>query len=64
MTLAWSGQWPLTSWQNTTLTVALMAYTMFLAVRRGYSPVGLFNARADAVFVATLRARFSAPAPR
>ena len=61
MTFAWSGQWPLTSWQNTTLTVALMVYAIALAVRRGYSPVGLFSPRADAVVVETLRRRFSRP---
>lgn len=59
LTVSWSGQWQLTGWQNTTLTVLLMAYTFFLAVQRGYSPVGLFSKRADAAFVATLRRRFA-----
>ena len=58
LTFAWSGQWQLTSWQNTTLTVALMAYALALAVQRGYSPVGLFSSRADAVFVETIRKRW------
>ena len=60
LSIAWSGQWPLTSWQNTALTIALMVYAVVLAIRRGYSPVGLFSARADAVFVETLRARWRA----
>jgi len=59
LTLHWSGQWPLTSWQNTTLTVVLMAYAMVLAVQRGRSPVGLFSARGDESFVAILRARWA-----
>ena len=59
ITINWQGQWPLTSWQNTTLTIALMAYAMALAVRRGRSPVGLFNRRADEGFVAILRARWA-----
>ena len=59
LTIAWSGQWPLTSWQNTTITIVLMAYALALAVRRGYSPVGLFSARADAVFVETLKRRLA-----
>ena len=63
LTVSWSGQWPLTSWQNTTLTVVLMAYAFLLAVQRGYSPVGLFSARADAAFVATLRRRFAPREP-
>lgn len=58
LTFAWSGQWALSGWQNTTLTVALMAYMFALTVRRGYSPVGLFSARADAAFVETLRRRW------
>lgn len=58
LTFAWSGQWPLTGWQNTTLTVVLMIYVLGLAVRRGYSLVGLFSTRADIVFVETLRRRW------
>jgi inner membrane protein len=58
LTFAWSGQWTLSGWQNTTLTVALMSYAFVLAVRRGYSPVGLFSARGDAAFVETLRRRW------
>jgi inner membrane protein len=58
--IAWSGQWPLTSWQNTTLTVALLLYGLYRAARHGSSPLGLFSARADAALVATLRARFPA----
>ena len=56
--VAWSGQWPLTSWQNTTLTVMLMLYGLYRAARYGSSPLGLFNTRADAALVAALRARF------
>jgi len=58
LTFTWSGQWPLTSWQNTSLTVALMIYAIVLAIRRGCSPVGLFSARADAKFVEVLRSRW------
>ena len=57
-TIHWSGQWPLTSWQNTTLTIVLMAYAMALAAQRGRSPVGLFSGRADERFVAILHARW------
>jgi hypothetical protein len=56
--IAWSGQWPLTSWQNTTLTVALMLYGLYRAARYGASPLGLFSPRADAALVQTLRSRF------
>jgi len=56
--VAWSGQWPLTSWQNTTLTVALLLYGLYRAARCGASPLGLFSRRADAALVQALRNRF------
>ena len=56
--IAWNGQWPLTSWQNTTLTVALMLYALYRGARYGATPLGLFSIRADAALVAALRARF------
>jgi len=54
----WNGQWPLTSWQNTTLTLALMLYGLWVGIRRGQTPIALFSSRADARLVAVLRARF------
>lgn len=60
LTFEWSGQWPLTGWQNTSITIALLAYVLALAIQRGYSPVGLFSTKADACFVETLRARWRA----
>jgi membrane-bound metal-dependent hydrolase YbcI (DUF457 family) len=60
LTVEWSGQWPLTGWQNTSITVALMIYAIALAIRLGRSPMGLFNRKADAVFVEALRARWHA----
>lgn len=54
----WSGQWPLNGWQNIVLTLIAMGAIFRLALRRGYSPVGLFSKRADRAFVETLRRRF------
>jgi inner membrane protein len=56
--LFWRGQWPLTGWQNTCITVALLVGACVIAMRRGESPLGLFSRKADAAFVATLRQRF------
>lgn len=56
--ISWSGQWPLTGWLNTTLTIILMVFCFYTAIQRGYSPVTLFNKRADTEFVNTLRKRF------
>ncbi len=58
LTFIWSGQWPLTGWQNTTLTIILMLYCCYIAVKRNYSPVSLFNKHADLVFVRVLQDRF------
>jgi inner membrane protein len=57
----WEGQWMLNAWPNVAITVALLALTLYLAWRRGFSPVGLFSERADRAFVATLRTRFGKP---
>ena len=58
LTLSWSGQWLLVSWQNTVITAALLGIAAWMAVARGYSPASLFSKNADAAVVAALRARF------
>ncbi len=63
MTLSWDGQWPLTSWQNTVLTMVLMLTSSAMSVRRGYSPVLLFSQSADEAVVRTLRSRFGKTDP-
>jgi inner membrane protein len=54
----WSGQWPLNAWPNLVITAVLLGVTLWLAWRRGYSPLEMFSQRADAVFVDALRHRF------
>jgi hypothetical protein len=51
----WTHQWPLNSWQNMLISVFLLGWIMFRAVRRGASPVSLFSERKNEVVVATLR---------
>lgn len=48
-------QWPLVGWQNLSISAILMAAVMWRAVNLGYSPVMLFSARADVIFVEVLR---------
>ena len=55
LTLTWSGQWPLTSWQNTSFTIILMLFCFYTATRRDYSIVTLFNQKGDRVFVNILK---------
>ncbi len=59
--LTWQGQWVLNAWQNILMTVVLLGIALYLAWKRGYSPVGIVSVRADAVFVSTLRKRFGEP---
>ncbi len=59
--LRWDGQWVLNAWPNIMLTVALLGLALYLAWKRGYSPVGIVSRRADSAFVATLRRRFGEP---
>ena len=59
LTIAWSGQWQLVSWQNTAITSVLLGIAGAMALRRGYSPVSLFSRKADAAVVNALRARFN-----
>ena len=57
---AWSGEWGLNAWPNVALTIALVLVTLWLAWRRGFSPLEMLSIRADSVLVATIRQRFPA----
>ena len=59
--LAWSGQWQLNAWQNVAITMVLLTATLWFAWRDGESPLVFISPRADAFFVAALRARFGQP---
>lgn len=59
--LAWRGEWGLNAWPNVALTVLLLLITFWLAWRRGFSPIEMISAKADAVFVRALRQRVPAP---
>jgi inner membrane protein len=55
---AWEGQWRLNAWPNIVLTVVLLVGTIWIAFRRGYSPVDIFSPAADRLVVTALRKRF------
>ena len=57
---AWRGEWGLNAWPNVALTIALLLVTLWLAGRRGFSPLEMISTKADASLVATLRQRFPA----
>jgi hypothetical protein len=52
------GQWKLDAWPNIALTIALLFVTVWMAVKRGFSPVDTFSPTADRSVVAALRKRF------
>jgi len=58
--VAWKGQWPLVSWQNTTITVILLALTFALAINRGYTPLAIFSVKGDNRVMDALRKRWNA----
>ncbi len=55
----WQGQLALDSWPHRLLTVGLFFWALWLAVRKGYSFVGVFSPRLDCVFVQVLRKWFA-----
>lgn len=63
--LTWQGQWALNAWPNFVITGLALAVTLFLAWKRGYSPLEMLSTRADKTFIETLRQRFpSTPSAR
>jgi len=62
--LTWSHQWGLKAWPNVSVTLLLLAMTLYWAWQKGRSPLELVSSRADAALTRTLRARFGEPARR
>jgi LexA-binding, inner membrane-associated putative hydrolase len=56
--IVWSGQWALNAWPNFAITIGLLALTLYLAWRRGFSPFEMVSRRADQAFVEALWRRF------
>ena len=54
--LTWADQWPLGGWQNARVGLGLLSWVTWRALTTGRSPAELFGQRANAAFVATLRA--------
>ncbi|MGD9043022.1 MAG: metal-dependent hydrolase [Desulfobacterales bacterium] len=59
--LIWSGQWALNAWPNFVITIILIAITVYLAWKRGLSPLEIISKRVDGAVVRTLRNRFGTP---
>jgi len=59
----WGGQWALNAWPNLMITAIALGMSLYLARKRGYSPLELVSTRADQAVVETLRRRFPVSEP-
>jgi len=59
--LTWEGQWELNAWPNILVTLLILGITLFLAWKRGHSPLEMISLKADTALVAGLRNRFGEP---
>ena len=59
--LIWSGQWALNAWPNFVITIILITITVYLAWKRGLSPLEIISKRVDGAVVRTFRNRFGTP---
>ena len=57
-TMTWQGQWELNAWPNILATLLVFGITLFLAWKRGHSPLEMISLKADTALVAGLRQRF------
>jgi len=55
---SWHGQWALNAWPNIAITIVLLLVTLWLAWRRGFSPLEMISQKADRAVVGVLRQRF------
>ena len=51
----WPHQWPLDSWPNNVITLVLFSWSLWFAMEKGRSIIGVFSSRFDHVFVSVLR---------
>lgn len=58
---SWAGQWRLDSWQNLLITAGAIGLTLWLAAKRGYSPMSIVSPRLDGEVVTVLRRWFLKP---
>ena len=57
----WQDQWLLNGWQNVSLTLALLSWTLYLAWRSDRSPFLPWAPKIHRGFVSALRGRFGSP---
>jgi hypothetical protein len=56
--LIWTGQWELNAWPNVLITTLLLAATIYIAWKKGCSPLEMVSKKADTAFVSFFRKKF------
>jgi hypothetical protein len=56
--LTWAGQWELNAWPNMLITAILLSITLYVAWKKGRSPLELISKKANAAFVSFLRRKY------
>ena len=56
--LMWTGQWELNAWPNVLITALLLAATLYIARKKGCSPLEMVSKRADSACVSILRRQY------
>ena len=56
--LIWTGQWELNAWPNVLIAALLLAATIYIARRKGCSPLEMVSKRVDSAFVSILRRQY------
>ena len=59
--LTWDGQWQLNAWPNILVSLLMLALTLYIAWKRGRSPLEMISRQADTALVAGLHKRFGEP---
>lgn len=57
----WAGQWHFNSWPNFLITFVVTFHMLYMAWKKGVSPLEIISSNANASFVSTLRQRFGTP---
>jgi hypothetical protein len=60
----WQYQWGLKAWPNVTITLVLLALTLYWSWKQGRSPLEMVSSNGDAALTRTLRLRFGNPLSR
>jgi hypothetical protein len=56
--LIWTGQWGLNAWPNVLITTLLLAAAIYIAWKKGCTPLEMVSKRTDAAFVSILRRKY------